>query len=165
MNFIDLDGVLAKMHPCFQNNKKPREVLSYMVEHCETIFKDLEPCEKALCYVRKHFEDFKILTAIPKITHFPKSLNSKQIEDVKNAWKQSKVEWVRKYVGKDVEVLFSNGSRQKHLFIENFGDVLMDDNEKVLLDWRKVGGVPFLAFNYNPKNLYKEDFILKKDFR
>lgn len=165
MNFVDLDGVICEMHHLFQYNRDPRQVLRHMVTHCETIFRDLEPCEKAIRYVKEHFKGgFKILTSTPSPAYFPKDMNIKRIEYARDVWKQTKLEWVRKYVG-DVVVLFSSGFIQKYKFIENPGDILVDDSELELLAWRRNGGVPILAFNYNKKLKTPKDlFSLKEDF-
>lgn len=52
-----------------------------------------------------------------------------------------KMKWVRTIMGPDVMVIPTYGSASKALFLQNAGDILIDDYEKNCDRWSKAGGI------------------------
>ncbi|MDO8312157.1 MAG: hypothetical protein Q7T25_09470, partial [Sideroxyarcus sp.] len=55
-----------------------------------------------------------------------------------------KHDWVRRNVGHDLLLLAVWGGRNKWLFMQQPGDILIDDFEKNLTPWNDAGGVGIL---------------------
>ena len=75
-----------------------------------------------------------------------------------------KMDWVRATMGKDPLVLPVYGSSSKSLFVQNKGDILIDDYMKNCIRWEKAGG---FAVHHNGnfkdtlnKVLYNRDHTL-----
>ena len=75
----------------------------------------------------------KILTAIPSLINLPHA-------------KMHKKEWVKHYLGEEVQVKFGPHSidKQNHC---NPGDILIDDNHLNIKQWKEKGGIGILHIN------------------
>lgn len=58
---------------------------------------------------------------------------------------QDKVLWVRNNIRFNLPVVFNNQNFGKGMFVENgINDILLDDKQKCILDWRSQGGTGIL---------------------
>lgn len=51
-----------------------------------------------------------------------------------------KRQWVRNHLSKSIHVIPMMGGANKYLFMNNPGDLLIDDYEKNCVPWEKAGG-------------------------
>lgn len=138
--FLDLDGVFANFTKAFRehtglehydNPKKSWGIL----EKVDNLFLHLEPFP----YAKDMFEeiknrsvyDIKFLTALPRL--------SKKLKTAP----QDKVNWIREYLCLETPVICSNGWSDKKRYCSP-GDILVDDMERNIVDWKTAGGVGIL---------------------
>lgn len=138
--FLDLDGVFANFTKAFREHtglehyENPKKSWA-LLEKVDNLFLHLEP----LPYAKELFDEIKsrsvyeikFLTALP-------ILNKK----LKTA-PQDKVDWVREHLCPVTPVICSNGWSDKKRFCTP-GDILVDDMERNILDWKTAGGVGIL---------------------
>lgn len=137
--FLDLDGVMADFETHFRNlfGKEPPsnggttddEMWKLIYDHSE-FFTTMPLMEGAKqFYMKAYFEgfDFIILTAASK-THYPTVA-------------VQKMQWVREHFGPDMLCLPVYGSASKQFFMQNKGDILIDDYQKNCKRWEAAGGI------------------------
>lgn len=139
--FLDMDGVLANWE------KSVTEVLGRdsavrdftweeLLEAAPRLYADLELMPSAVRlwdYVRNSsgVSSVKILTAIPRRIHWPDCTSHKR-------------EWVWKHFGSDVDVLFGPFAWDKQFHCKGIDDILIDDSELNIPQWRQRGGLGIL---------------------
>lgn len=132
--FLDMDGVFADFEGAFRTifgvgcREVSDEELWKLVNTRPTFFYDLPLMPGALEFynnVREYAPIF--LTACPRTGY----------ADVA----EQKKAWIRKHVCKDALILPIMGSHNKHLFIQDAGDVLIDDYHKNIKRWNDAGGI------------------------
>lgn len=139
--FLDLDGVFADFNKGVKaiTGKEPSSLPSWRlwssINKKEDFWISLEPFEYASSFIDslKKYNPI-ILTGLPSSK---KDLVSEQ-----------KRKWVEEHLG-EYEVI-TCASKDKHLFMKNKWDVLVDDNLKNCNNWEVNGGVAVL-FDY-PKH-------------
>jgi 5'-nucleotidase len=135
--FLDLDGVLgdfdAHFLSLFKHESKgtPDEVLWAKINSSPSFFYDLPLCYGALDW----FDSLWlyqpiILTACPRSNYH-------------NVARQKKA-WVKDRLGYDGLVLPVMGGANKGMFLQNEGDILVDDMERNCKAWEAEGGVAIL---------------------
>lgn len=133
--FLDLDGVMAYFDGAFtaQFGAHPKtfsdDELWHQVYSNPTFFADLPLCEGAegfFQFLRFCKIEPIICTACPRSKYDIVALQKKQ--------------WVRRNLSEELLVLPVMGGRNKWLFMQNPGDILIDDFEKNIIPWRKAGG-------------------------
>lgn len=142
--YLDLDGVFAdfegackKLGLDYSSDPKLAWATLDTVPH---LFRDLEPLPYALSFFDSIMGmsyskvDIKILTALPMITN-------KLYSAAKD-----KREWVHHWLHPDLEVICTNGWREKKNYCQPW-DILIDDKIENIEDWKSVGGVGILHFN------------------
>lgn len=136
--YLDLDGVVADFEGGFQKIfKKHHKSISdiEMWKHINeygTFFQDIEPFKGALHFfdlLASNF-DIMILTACPKSNYWDAAKQKKQ--------------WVKTHMSPNVMVLPVLGGKNKALFMNEPGDILIDDFEKNIKSWEKEGGIGIL---------------------
>jgi hypothetical protein len=135
--FVDLDGVLCDFIGGFKKKfgvsffDVKEEDAWKMVKAQPNLWLELDPFPGAIeffndLYIRYRYPPM-ILTAVPKSSFIESSKNKKA--------------WVRKYLG-DIIVVPCIGGYNKAAYIQNLGDILIDDMyEKNLVPWNAHGGV------------------------
>lgn len=132
--FLDLDGVLADLDAYFpalfgvDHRKMASAEMWKKISGAGTFFLDMPPCPGAIEFFHSvaHLRPI-ILTASSRST----------FEHVA----RQKREWVRKHLGPAVPIMFSYGSALKHCYLQNPGDILIDDFDRNCARWRAAGGV------------------------
>lgn len=140
--YLDLDGVFADFKSHFQKvvgfayEVNPKRAWS-ILEKEDHLFSKLEPLPDAIDMFNRiywHFDKVKILTALPIIT------------GKLTTAKEDKIEWVHKYLAKDIEVICADGWEGKSQYAKP-GDVLVDDMVRNIGAWRLAGGTGILHKN------------------
>ena len=121
--FLDLDGVFANFEKRFKEivgfEYKENPTLAWSIlDKEENLFLGLEPIDNAknffdVIYAKSIYE-VKILTALPLLTN--RLITSPS--DKRN--------WVAKYLNPEIQVICSDGWRDKKNFCKS-GDILVDD--------------------------------------
>lgn len=136
--FLDLDGVMADFDRHFRDcfGKDPTSKggvddaeLWALVHGHGNFFRTMPIMEGAMVfYAELLMNGFKpiILTAASKQHYAEMAVQ--------------KMDWVRATMGKDPLVLPVYGSSSKSLFVQNKGDILIDDYLKNCYRWEKAGG-------------------------
>lgn len=135
--FVDLDGVLADFEgyytTLFGEGCRDRDD-SYMwkrIASQKEFFFELPPITGAL-------EFFSIISICnPIILTACPSSNYESVADQKHRW-------VRKWLGPEPMVLPVVGGKNKCRFLQNPGDILIDDHKKNLEPWTAIGGTSIL---------------------
>lgn len=138
--FLDLDGVMADFDGDFKRFTG-MDSAEYVAAHGRkgmwgfiysrnNFFRNLPACEGAIEFYRSLLTrgiSPIILTACP----------SSNYESVA----RQKKTWVREWLGKHVMVLPVDGGESKPHFMQNPGDVLIDDYKKNVTAWSNAGGI------------------------
>lgn len=140
--FLDLDGVMADFEKhfadCFDGKEPPSKAngvddaeMWALVHGHGSFFRTMPWCEGAIDFYRTatiiHGFKFIILTAASK-QHYAEMAIQKR-------------DWVREKLPKDLMFLPVWGSSSKTLFMQNPGDILIDDYKKNCDRWEKAGGI------------------------
>ena len=137
--YLDMDGVLAdfekKAHELFGEQWK-QEVESAgwgkFSQHPD-IYETLEPMPDAIelyegcCELMDDRNHVQILTAIPKRAEFVNAA-------------RHKIEWARKHIDPNIRVVLGPHAQDKQYHARD-RDVLIDDMERNIIQWREKGGV------------------------
>lgn len=140
--FVDLDGVMADFDTHFRNlfdcdppsKKLPTSIdddkmWAFIYSH-GSFFETMPLFEKT-----KYFWSFLVLNGLDPIIL---TAASKQYYPVVA---KQKMKWVREHFGEQVLCIPCSGSSSKHLFLQNPGDILIDDYERNIQRWNDAGGV------------------------
>ncbi len=142
--YLDLDGVFADFKSYFNqkigfeyesNPGKAWDILS-KEEHLFLNLKPLPGAIEMFDTITRHFNNVKILTALPRLKG---NLNTAAAD---------KTAWVHKHLTKHIEVICTDSWRGKKQYAKP-GDVLIDDMERNINDWRGAGGIGILHKNPN----------------
>lgn len=140
---LDLDGVMADFDKHFHDtfgvycHHLDDKSLWSKINSYDSFFFDLPIMDGALDffnYVTTRTE-VRILTACPKTNYAHTA--------------RQKVAWVRKNISANVQVIPMLGGVNKVLFMQNSGDILIDDFEKNINSWTDGGGVGILHKNFD----------------
>lgn len=134
---IDMDGVLADFEGGFAklfdraHDSIPDPEMWAMIDDCPEFFASLDPLPGAVEFFNDyaHLEPV-ILTACPE-KHYARVAGQK-------------IGWIRKHICEDVMVLPVRGGRNKVLFMQHPGDVLIDDHARNIDQWTLGGGIGVL---------------------
>ncbi|MDY3738969.1 MAG: hypothetical protein SO022_00725 [Selenomonadaceae bacterium] len=146
--YIDMDGVivdfvqgirdLCGMEPSEQGKAPLDEEMWEAMKHVDHFFSKLKPMPGAVEMVKALHAKFgdrcEILTAIPK--------PNREIHHAK----EDKIEWVKKYIGKDIVVNVVYRAEKKQ-FCKGNEYILIDDFEKNVQEWQNNGGVGIVFTN------------------
>lgn len=139
--YVDLDGVLADFDTgfklaCGQSLEEVGDanIWNVLRPHADGFYAGLPlmPDAKLLWHHlhKSNFVDIQILSAIPRRAQFPTAERDKRI-------------WVAKHFGPDVRVNMGPFAVDKQNWCRP-GDILIDDSEKNIPQWRSKGGVGIL---------------------
>lgn len=152
--FLDLDGVLADLigetnrilsRPASTNDKISAEEWKHIGENYPRLFKDLKLLPDAgKLYDLLYFYNPVILTAIPWKVAMEESTTDKR-------------NWVFKHFGY-MEVRFGPYAIDKQHHCKR-GDVLVDDSEMNIKQWKAAGGIGFLYKDYHSFAIDWDDWI------
>ncbi|WP_430912862.1 5' nucleotidase, NT5C type [Methylobacterium sp. sgz302541] len=135
--YLDLDGVMADFDAHFpavfglDHRGMADDAMWKTINAHPSYFRDMPPCAGAIAFFRsiEHLRPI-ILTACPR-TNYPHVARQKRA-------------WVREHLSEHVTVLPVLGGRNKPLFMQEPGDVLIDDWDRNTEAWEKAGGVAIL---------------------
>lgn len=137
--YVDQDGVLANMEGYLQKLygdswKEELERTNWgdvAVSH-QRMYGELPVMDDAYILTNwlNHHCAWEVLTAIPKRAHFPHSVNDKR-------------NWCHSNFGIDLKVNFGPYAQDKQYWCEP-GDILIDDMEMNIMQWRNAGGFGIL---------------------
>lgn len=133
--FLDLDGVLADFDQGFYDRfgSMPADHsdgnMWKLINGSGTFFADLPLMKDAkyLFDVLNQLYDVVILTACPRSNYKTAALQKRQ--------------WIRDNISDTVMILPVMGGANKGLFMDQLGDILIDDMEKNCIAWNELGGV------------------------
>lgn len=133
--FLDLDGVLADFDGGFYDrfgsmpSDHSDDIMWKKINGSGTFFADLPVMEgaKYMFATIQELYEVVILTACPKTNYKQAALQKRQ--------------WVRKNISTDVMILPMLGGANKGLFMDQPGDILIDDMEKNCIAWDLLGGI------------------------
>ena len=138
---LDLDGVFADFHGAVQFHcpnmtyDLDSEQIWQKIETIPHFFATLKMLPRSyMIYDLAHDidNDVQFLTALPRLTG---KLVTAQ---------RDKVEWVRRNIYHDVQVnCVANWELKKH-FCYSPADILIDDSERNIVQWREAGGIGIL---------------------
>lgn len=135
MIFCDLDGVLVDFQRQYFNVFGKNISLTTKVEEWSNISKvenywldmpKTKDADELLEYLSNY--DYKILTGLPE-TGYEKAENEKS-------------KWVENHLGADIDIICCL-AKEKPLFGKP-NDILIDDREKNINHWKKMGGIAIL---------------------
>jgi 5'-nucleotidase len=132
--YLDLDGVMADFDGHFRQvyGKSTKSVsddtMWSLINSTPTFFYDLPLMSGA----REFFNDISFLN-VSILTACPKS-NYKETALQKKAW-------VRKNLSETVNVITMLGGKNKGLFMQHPGDILIDDFQENCDAWDELGGI------------------------
>ena len=140
--YVDLDGVLADFELGLKQISGGRGLAEVGDEHLWDVVRPyadgfyanlpLMPDAEMMWHWLHQgpFEDIQILTAIPRRANFPTAERDKRI-------------WVAKHFGEDVKVNIGPFAIDKQNYCKP-GDLLIDDSELNIPQWRAKGGIGIL---------------------
>jgi 5'-nucleotidase len=139
--FLDLDGVMADFELHFLNyfkvahNEVSEIEMWRMIESYKTFFLDLPLMDGAKDFFQS-IENLNpiILTSCPKTSYHTSAIQKKQ--------------WVKMHLSRDIIILPVLGGKNKALFMQNQGDILIDDMKKNCNSWSNYGGIAILHKNF-----------------
>jgi 5'-nucleotidase len=146
--YIDCDGVLAnlglKLTEIYGKDYKElssNQLWSSIRDDHHNFFSDLEPYDGAKEFVKFIVETYKdhyvaILTALPWPTG-----NLITVD-------QDKRQWIREYINQTIPIHTLIGGVNKKEYINNPGDILIDDTQKVLDNWTEKKGIGILHASF-----------------
>lgn len=145
MVYIDLDGVLADFQGWagqFVPGVDYMDVFLYQYEDC---FRDLEPIKRGITLLRA-IKDPVILTAMPNYADFldyaaKKGIAAPEATRRYNVMMSNKLTWVNSHIG-TVPVIIVPTRKAKTQFAK--GNILVDDYDPNIKDWRAAGGIGLL---------------------
>ena len=134
--FLDLDGVMTDLEGDYlrrfghaMDEAESKAKMWSSIYSIEDYFYHLPPLDGALDFYKKikgiHFPI--ILTACPTSRYH-------EVADQKKRW-------VKKYLGTTALVLPAHGSESKKAYIQDDGDILIDDYGKNCREWEENGGI------------------------
>lgn len=138
--YVDLDGVLADMESYLWSRygynwrkeiEKPNWGSIAVLD--QRIYRDLPIMQGALdlmTYLNETYYDVEVLTAIPKRALFPEAVNDKR-------------DWVYKHIDPNMKVNFGPYAQDKQYWCKP-SDILIDDMEINIEQWRNKGGIGIL---------------------
>ena len=100
-------------------------------------------------YDKGYVDEFEILTSLPHPT------------DKLHTAKQDKIDWVRKYLSKDIPVNTVIGGTEKAKYVKSKNDILVDDLTRNIEAWNKAGGTG-IHFTNNATAIAEIDKLLKR---
>lgn len=136
--FVDLDGVLADFDRHFperfgiHQHSIPEDQMWKMIIESGDFFRTMPLMEGALEFwssLKSKMHPI-VLTACPSSDHAGTA--------------RQKVAWVQEHFGKEVIVLPVRGGKMKPIFMQNPGDILIDDWQKNCDVWNAAGGSAIL---------------------
>lgn len=137
--FLDMDGVIAdweKSAAAYLGHIDYSKISwQELIGVAPDLYANLEVMDGAyelIQFIRSssQVESVKILTAIPSRVSWPQCTDHKR-------------EWVKKYFG-DIEVLFGPYAKDKQYHCKGINDILIDDSELNIPQWRSRGGIGIL---------------------
>lgn len=139
--FLDLDGVMAdfELHFVEEFGIAPDSVsddkMWEMINGVENYFLNMPLTNGAIEFFDwiKKFNPI-ILTACPRSNYQEAAIQKRQ--------------WVRKNLCDEIMVLPMTGGKNKFLFMQQEGDILIDDFEKNCIPWNVNGGHAIQHFNF-----------------
>lgn len=141
--YLDLDGVMADydkhfadLFPGHDLAALPKKEMWALVHSVPDFFSTIPPCDGAL---------LRWDTWIGR--YHPIVLTAAGTSNYEHVAKQKR-EWVRKQLGKHIQVIAVQDGLQKPLMMKNPGDILIDDWDKNTKAWEAEGGVPILHKNW-----------------
>lgn len=146
--YIDCDGVLANLELKLKQiySEKYKELSSNQLwssirDDHYNFFSDLEPYDGAKEFVKFIVDAHKdhyvaILTALPWPTGNLVTAD------------QDKRQWIREYIHETIPIHTLIGGVNKKEYINNPGDILIDDTQKVLDNWTEKKGVGILHTSF-----------------
>lgn len=143
--FLDLDGVFADFNKGVKSitGKDPDNIPSWRlwssINKKDDFWISLEPFDHASSFI----ESLKIYNPII-LTGLPAS-KKEEVSD-------QKTRWVEKHLGD--YLVITCASKDKHLFMKNHGDVLLDDNLKNCINWEENYGKAIL-FDYPKRTIHE----------
>lgn len=140
--FLDLDGVMADFDSRFQElfgvnqDTMTDDEMWKKINAVPDYFVGMSMCEGAKDFLESimHLNP-TILTACPKSNYRSAALQKRQ--------------WVRNNLSKDIDIIPMLGGKNKCLFMNGEGDVLIDDFEKNCKPWNELGGVAIVHKNFS----------------
>jgi 5'-nucleotidase len=139
--YLDLDGVMSDFDGQFlsvfgvSHKGMNDDVMWNHINSNPTFFLDMPMCEGAAEFFRDiTFLNPTILTACPSSDYRSVALQKR--------------EWVRKNLSKEINILPVIGGKNKCLFMQNPGDILIDDFEKNCIPWDELGGISITHKNF-----------------
>lgn len=140
---LDMDGVLADFRTHYQNVFDEDDEVVGSKRVCEQLATRPDFFEE--CPILPGAKDFFYLAATRQYTSLV-ILTSCPVSSF-DASAKAKRKWIRKHFG-GVPVIPVPGSRNKHLYLQQPGDLLIDDWGKNIEDWRNDGGAAIKHENY-----------------
>lgn len=144
--FIDLDGVMADFDKAFieqfgvDNRELADDAMWEKINSADDFFYNLPVCEGAsefLSWISGSFFDRDI--------HFLTACPPSQYENVA----RQKKAWVRDRLDSELLVIPTSGGKAKAQFVQNHGDVLIDDFVRNTNAWTEAGGLAVLHKNFH----------------
>jgi hypothetical protein len=144
--FVDSDGVIADFEKYFldyfgytHNSVSDEEMWKAINAH-EDFFGSLplmKNAEKFLMQAHEtpFFDALFILTACPKTNYFVAAIQKKNF-------------YLRKFPELELHVLPMQGGKNKGLFMQSPGDILIDDFKSNIKHWRNLGGYGVVHKNF-----------------
>ena len=139
--YLDLDGVFADFSGAVQKHCLG---MTYN-QHADQIWRKIETVPNFFltldilpdCYQIHHWaewlsNDVQFLTALPRLTGQLKTAQ------------RDKVDWVHRTIDRYAQVNVVSNWDQKQFFCRNDYDVLIDDSERNIDQWREAGGIGIL---------------------
>lgn len=147
--YIDLDGVLVdleyKLAQKFGENFKDLSadhIWTDIRDNEKNFFLNLEPYNDGWLFVENILDQYSETHYVAILTALPWPTGNLITAD------QDKRKWVRKYIHDEIPIHTLIGGVNKPEYLNNPGDILIDDTVKVVERWNKKGGVGILHKSY-----------------